>query len=68
MSQEEGWQREETWVGGGRKEKEIAHKKKKKGGWRRLEGWRGKGLILDSIPKEISGLGQTAHTLRKITV
>lgn len=23
---------------------------------------------LDSIPKEISGLGQTAHTLSKITV
>lgn len=49
-------------------------------GWRGAErercGW---GLVerkinclekkkLDSIPKEISGLGQTAHTLSKITV
>lgn len=41
--------------GGGWKEKEIAYKKKRK-------------KNLDSIPKEISGLGQTAHTLSKITV
>lgn len=46
---------------GGQKEKEIAYKGKKRVG---EEG----GLILDSIPKEISGLGQTAHTLSKITV
>lgn len=68
MSREEGRRQEETWVGGGRKEKEIAHKKKKGGGVAvRREGGEG-GLILDSIPKEISGLGQTAHTLSKITV
>lgn len=56
-------------MGEGRKEKEIAHKRKEKGGGgggRSESG--GKGLILDSIPKEISGLGQTAHTLSKITV
>lgn len=64
MSQEEGGGsgRRCGWGGGvGRKKKKLLIREKK--GWGRKGG-----LILDSIPKEISGLGQTAHTLSKITV
>lgn len=69
MSQEEGRQREEAWVGDGRKQKKMFIRGKKEGeGSGGSRGGGRKGLILDSIPKEISGLGQTAHTLSKITV